>query len=290
MQSFLTIALLGLASISHAVPMPAPAALTADIIDTNANNLETRAVAKKRGLAFNDPKVTKLFKTGNSKVSWMYNWASSTSGAANLEFVPMLWGKDADHTSKWAADVEKYVNAGTTHAMSFNEPDQCGAGKGGACMQDVAGTIAAYKKWMQPLSKYGDKLKLGAPAVTNGVKDATTGSIMGLPWLKQFLAGCTGCKIDFIAIHWYDSATNIAYFKKHVQDAHAAGGNRPVWITEFAPSGSDAQIQNFLKQVLPWLDSQDYVTHYAYQWAAPGVLVNGAGNGLSAIGNIFNSF
>lgn len=152
-------------------------------------------------------------------------------------------------------------------------------------MQDVGVTIAVYQQWIQPLlTKYGPGLKLGAPAVTNGPAP------MGLDYLKRFIAGCSGCKIDFVAIHWYDSAQNVDYFKKHIQDAYTASGNRPVWITEFGPTGTDAEKINFLHQVLPWLDNQNYVQRYAMFMATPGELIKLDGSGLSAIGEAFNSY
>ncbi|OCK76238.1 glycoside hydrolase family 128 protein [Lepidopterella palustris CBS 459.81] len=252
----------------------------------------TSATAGKRGLAYNDASLTKLFSSSGSKISWTYNWGSSSYGASTAyEYVPLLHDNGTSHTSVWAANVKTAVAAGAGHAMSFNEPDQCGVNSGGACMQDIKTTVANYKTWMQPLSSnYGSKLKLGAPAVTNGVLDTTTGSPMGLPWLQQFIGNCTSCQIDFVAIHWYDSPSNVAYFKSHVQDAYAAGGNRPVWITEFAPtSGTDADKQTFLKAVLPWLDSLSYVERYAYQMDARGELVTSDGTALSPLGQVYNT-
>lgn len=154
-------------------------------------------------------------------------------------------------------------------------------------MQNIGATIAAHQQWVQPIAdKYPD-MKIGAPAVTNGVQDPATGNAMGLPYLSQFLIGCHGCRIDFIVVHWYDSANNIAYFKKHIQDAYEAGGRRPIWITEFAPFGDDAQKQAFLAEALPFLDSLPWVHRYAYHFAAPNVLVNAAGNSLSALGSTY---
>lgn len=94
----------------------------------------------------------------------------------------------------------------------------CYAGQ--ACM-DPASAAAAYKQYMMP---YASTFSLGAPVVTNGPT--------GLPWLQEFIALCTGCQIDFVPIHWYDSATNEPYFYNYMPSMYAAGGNRPLWITE----------------------------------------------------------
>jgi Glycosyl hydrolase catalytic core len=90
---------------------------------------------------------------------------------------------------------------------------------------DVNTATQAYMSYIQP---FASKDKLGATAVTNGV-----GS-MGLTYLSSFISNCSSCTIDFVNIHWYDSATNTASFKAHVEQAYTAGGNRPLWITEFA--------------------------------------------------------
>jgi len=44
----------------------------------------------------------------------------------------------------------------------------------------------------------------------------------------------------------------------------------------------------FLEEVLPWLDSQDYVHRYAYFMASEGSLISG--RVLSRIGETFASF
>jgi hypothetical protein len=133
------------------------------------------------------------------------------------------------------------------------------------------------------MEPFACKARLGAPAVTNGP------SPMGLAWLSNFVGACTGCTIDFVPIHWYDSATNVDYFKSYIQQAYTAGGNRPIWITEFGASGSDAEITTFMNTVLPWLDSQPYVERYAYFMAGAGTLIDSSGSGLSAIGNAYNT-
>ena len=76
---------------------------------------------------------------------------------------------------------------------------------------------------MQPLADKYPQIKLGAPAVTN---DNNNGK--GLVWMKKFIDGCTGCKIDFVAVHWYDQWWNTVYFKNHIEQAHRDSGGRPI--------------------------------------------------------------
>lgn len=248
--------------------VPVPVAFVAPAANVKA--VSTR----KRGAAYNNAALVKSFTGGSSKVSWAYNWGSSTGAIpTDTEYVPMLWGTDSVHSSNWNFLASRAISRGSKHLLAFNEPDHWE--QSNLSPSDAA---AGYKTFMQP---FAGKAKLGAPAVTNG------GGSMGLTYLKSFLLSCSGCTIDFVPIHWYDSATNVAYFKKHVQDAHAAAGGRPIWITEFAAAGTLAQQTAFLKQVLPWLDSTSYVQRYAYFYA-DGILTQN--NKISALGNTFKSY
>ncbi|TEY60138.1 hypothetical protein BOTCAL_0185g00010 [Botryotinia calthae] len=231
----------------------------------------------KRGVAYNTADYVKQF-TGSSKVAWAYNWGSSSDGlsASGIEYVPLLWGLKSTFTGAWSAAASSAISSGSTHLMSFNEPDLSTQANIGA--SDAA---AGYKTYMQP---FAGKAKLGAPAVTNGA------SPMGLTWLKSFLSSCSDCTIDFVCIHWYDSASNVAYFKQYVQDAYTAGGNRPLWITEFQASGSTDEQNAFMKEVLPWLDASTMVDRNAWFMAdtAAGGLMSST-SALSTLGNTFKT-
>jgi hypothetical protein len=39
---------------------------------------------------------------------------------------------------------------------------------------------------------------------------------------------------------------------------------KPVWLTEFGASGSNAEQAAFLNVMVPWLNQQKYVARYAY--------------------------
>ncbi|KAB8303810.1 hypothetical protein EYC80_005184 [Monilinia laxa] len=231
----------------------------------------------KRGIAYNTADYVKSF-TGSSKVSWAYNWGSSSGGlsASGIEYVPLLWGLTSTFTGAWNAAASSAISSGTKHLMSFNEPDLSSQANLG-----YADAAAGYKQYMEP---FAGKAKLGAPAVTNGAAP------MGLTWLKSFLSECSDCTIDFVCIHWYDSASNADYFKSYVQDAYTAGGNRPLWITEFQASGSTDEQNAFLDEVLPWLDASDMVDRYAWFMANTdaGGLMSGA-SALSTLGNTFKA-
>ncbi|GAB7347465.1 hypothetical protein MBLNU459_g4379t1 [Dothideomycetes sp. NU459] len=230
----------------------------------------------KRGVAYNDASLTTQFESA-AEVTWGYNWGQYSSGlSSGFNYVPLLWGTASSFTSGWSAAAQSAINSGSTHLMSFNEPDLSSQSN----LSPAAAAIA-YKTYMQP---FAGKAKLGAPAVTNG------GGATGLDWLNAFLAECSDCTIDFVAIHWYDSSSNAAYFKDQVANATAVAGGKPVWVTEFGcTDGTDADISNFLQEVMPWMDEQAYVERYSYFMVADGYLVSSATE-LSTYGSTYKSY
>ena len=75
---------------------------------------------------------------------------------------------------------------------------------------------------MQP---FAGKAKLCSPAITNG------GAPMGTAWLDEFMNACSGCTIDLICFHIYDSASNVAYFQNYITDMGTRYG-KPTMMTE----------------------------------------------------------
>jgi Glycosyl hydrolase catalytic core len=273
-MAFLTAVLVAFAAIQTSLAAPTP-----------EGTLAKRGTGK-RGLAYNNAAMTKFFGTAsNSKVSWMYDWGQTAGSGANsaLKYCPMLWGLRSQDTANWVSNANAAISAGADTLLYLNEPDLSSQANVG-----VSAAVAGFKQYMQP---FAGKVKLSAPAVTNGAAP------MGLAYLQSFISSCTGCQIDVVPIHWYDSATNVAYFKAYIPQAYAAGGNRPLWITEFGASGTDAQVVAFLKEVLPWLDSLSYVQRYSYFYDGPSTdstggnyLVNSAGNGATTVGTTFDTY
>ncbi|KAF1914088.1 hypothetical protein BDU57DRAFT_541452 [Ampelomyces quisqualis] len=242
---------------------------------------EKAGTGRRRGIAYNDPKFVHLFNVENNQMGWCYNWyPTSDETSTPFEYVPMLWGNHDDVTRKWASAVQQAANAqinSPTHLLSFNEPDICEPGAGGSCMS-VPSAVAAWNQWMQPAKSIKEKMYLGSPAVSNGAHGR------GLDWLRDFITACTSCSVDFICIHWYDAATNVEHFKRHVDAARTVAAGRPIWITELGPRGTDEEIKTFLDQVIPWLEASGDVHRYAFFMAREGFLVNAQGNGLSEVG------
>lgn len=236
---------------------------------------QSTATSGKRGVAYNTASLCSAFE-GQAEVTWGYNWGSASGGlASSFNYVPLLWGTSSSFTDYWASNAQAAIDAGSTYLMSFNEPDLDTQSN-----LTPAQAASAYMTYMQP---FAGKVKLGAPAVTNG------GGAMGLTWLSEFLDACTECTIDFVPIHWYDSYSNTAYFQEQVANATAVAGGKPVWVTEFGcTDGTDAQIAGFLETVMPWMDAQSYVERYSYFMVEDGLLLSGTA--LSTYGSTFASF
>jgi hypothetical protein len=201
-------------------------------------------------------------------ISWAYNWGASPDGTivSGAEYVPMFWGPNS--VSGWASAAAAAIASGSKHALSLNEPD--------LTAQANVDPATAAKLHIANMNPLAGQVSIGSPAITNG---AGTNPLMGIDWLNAFFKACAGqCKVDFVAFHWYDSASNLAYFKSHVNDVIAAAqqnGVGKVWLTEFGASGSDSDVANFITEATSFLDSTDAVDRYAYFMCADGILVNG---------------
>ncbi|BGP23877.1 glycoside hydrolase [Rhodotorula toruloides] len=204
----------------------------------------------KKGTGYNDAKLTLQLN-----LCWAYNWAAAPGGTLGngVMYVPMLWGNTDQYTTDWDKNARAAISAGATHVFGFNEPDL-----------DTQSNISpkdAADAWKQHIEPLAGSAKLVSPAVTNGVKSAS-GAPMGVAWLKEFMAACTGCTIDAFALHWYDAASNTAYFTSYLEQA-SKDLAKPIWLTEFMSTGSATDQATFLKFADPWLEKQTFIEKYA---------------------------
>jgi hypothetical protein len=105
-------------------------------------------------------------------------------------------------------------------------------------------------------------LKLVSPAVNycGGGCNVTN----PVDWMDQFLAACTNCQVDYIAIHWYACyksalSSYVADFKKY---------NRPIWLTEFSCGDSGTQPvsmqESYMKDALDYLENDPDIFRYSW--------------------------
>jgi hypothetical protein len=201
----------------------------------------------------------------NLDVSWRYQWNPNDSSTLDWEFAPMAWG----HTSaNDPADIALFIGKyNSLYVMSFNEPDDCDAQSGqygDLCQINVA--VGYHKNLM----------KTGMRIVSPGGREEApkTGQ-----WLESFMneAKKQDVRIDVIAVHWYDWGSNPAVntnpdpavvaqrFIDYLEFVHNKFG-LPIWITEFNanPARSQAINAEFLRIVLPQLESLDYIERYCW--------------------------
>ncbi|KAG7006346.1 hypothetical protein G7Y79_00015g039360 [Physcia stellaris] len=255
---------------------PSTSSISTSAVSTSAISTPTSSPSTSggsvtpRGLVYNTASLTNLFD--KNTIGWCYNWDSQPGGSvpSSMNFVPMLWSTNEFHLPHWESNVKTAIANGATHILGFNEPD--------LTAQANMSPQQAADAWNN-MEKFGDAVKVGSPAVCNG------GGATGLAWLEKFMTACASCKIDFIAIHWYGDANEygVQALKDHIKKTQAMAGGRPIWLTEFQPSGSVEQQADFMNQMLPYLDDKSNgVERYAY-YQVDGILTSG--NSLTELGS-----
>lgn len=272
----------------------APAATTAPASAPAPAPAPVVASGSKRGLSWpwNNPTSSfNLFTPGRE--SWLYNWEmwdprpDYGGWGAAVEYVPML--RSADRVGQIASYFGDAQHC-PAHFLALNEPDLPGD-----TFLSVADAVTLWRTCITPLKQRCPGTRISAPAVTNGA-----GANWGFDWLGQFFAACPDCKAqtDFYAVHWYGA--DVAQFEGYLQSYHAAFGDKPMWVTEFAYTAiTDPNAYAYAAaQTLTWLDAQPYIERYAMfgpmdpanmvgmPW---GAMVTSDLSALTATGRVYNS-
>lgn len=224
-----------------------------------------------RGMAFNDGALANAYGALSGKMGWAYNWGFYPSGIdSQYSYIPTLWSTDPSHSNGFAEQIETLLSSGSKAIFSFNEPDI--ASQANMSPSEAA---SAHQQW---LNKYSGRALIGAPSVSN-----SQSANQGADWLKQFVDACGGnCKFDFCNMHWYSPASAIDTFFSQIDAVSSACGGKPVMITEFQPSGTVEEIQSFLEEALPKLDSNPTVMGYSYFMVAN----DGSADGKNLMGSL----
>lgn len=222
--------------------------------------LTLRAEGRAGSWRENLPKVELL------KGYWNYGWGLNRIDAQpeHVEFVPMLWGprnksilqvRELLHETVMAS-IKKEVLV--RHFLGFNEPDKEG--------QANMSVDKAIELWPTIQETIPNEIALVSPscAMPLGV------------WMQAFMQQAEKLcyRIDWIGVHWY-GRPNVKQFQTYMKEIYDSYGGRPLLITEFAVADyqaetasdnrySTAQVLRFARQVLPWLERQDWVMGYAW--------------------------
>ena len=269
----------------------------------------TTTAKSKRGLGWPWNNTAPEFAPYNpaiasGKISWLFNWemwkpdgtpSSSADTGAGFDYVPQV------RTAAQAPQIDQFLTPRgdqLTHFLAFNEPEITSQAN-----LSVADAVALWTQYVLPAkAKFG--FRLGSPGMSSD-------PAKGKPWLQEFLAaleqqqqqkgGVDGDGIDFIVVHWY--GTQVEQLASFLGDMHQTFG-KPLWLTEFACTSMRAdapvttgQVEEFVKQALPFLDGCEFVERYAYfgamksvgDWVGEASCLHGKdGAGLTAVGKLYS--
>jgi hypothetical protein len=215
--------------------------------------------ACKRGVAYNREDGADAPALGQG-IGWWYNWSANPGAdadallAAGIEFVPMVFTGPPRQNIDVNALVAS-IPPGAKYLLGFNEPN-FGA-QANLTPQQAA---AAWPQLEQIADQRG--LKLVSPALNycGGNCNETDPFV----WLDAFFAACTGCRVDYVALHWYACDKSALRF---ILDKYEAYG-KPVWLTEFAcldAADTSVTVQtSYMNDAVPLLENDAKVFRYAW--------------------------
>lgn len=164
-------------------------------------------------------------------VSWYYNWlpASNCSPIPAAQFIPMIW------SDYFIPQLPLANSSNAPVLLTFNEPD--------LESQSNMPVKLAVSLWPQIEREINPRMKISSPAPTS--------SPTGQQWLFEFMNKCVNCRIDVIALHYYnacDMETFFAFLNRW------APFGLPLWLTEFdCMAQSEDENIKFAQSVIPLL-------------------------------------
>lgn len=234
----------------------------------------------KRGIGWHGASLTNA--EVSSKITWWYTWGTGVQNVgAGLEHVPMVWGGGSK-----VADINKNIRADAKYLLGYNEPNFFEQANLSA--QQAAADWPTVQSVAQT---HG--LPTVSPAVnfcgndTNGTGPCHDTNPVS--YLQDFFAACQGCKVDYVAVHWYncDGASLEWYLDQFTQF------NRPIWLTEFACAydgdTSLAGQEKYMREAIPILEGRADIFRYAWFSGEPmpnARLLNADGT-FTALGKIY---
>jgi len=184
---------------------------------------------------------------------WNYSWGIEriASIPQSLEFVPMLWGYDVATLDDQLKIVKQQ---GSRILLAFNEPDNSTQSN-----IDVSTAIEAWSRLEA----------LGIPLISPSCVHAED------LWMESFMNQVDeeGLRVDAIGVHYY-GGPQVKAFQDKLTHIHRKY-NRQILITEFAVADWDARtpeenkfskeiVFQFMVEILPWLESQEWIVGYAW--------------------------
>jgi hypothetical protein len=194
-----------------------------------------------------------------------------------IAFVPMAWG---------SGSAGGPIPAGSKFLLGFNEPN--------FHAQSNLTPQQAASAWTQ-LQATAKAAGVGivSPAMNFCGPAASCNGTDPYQYLTDFFAACTGCEVDYIAVHWYNC--DLPSLQDYLEPGGSLAGfyqfNKPIWLTEFScdTSATAAQQEAYMRAAIPYLESNSHVFRYSWFSADPipnAKLVNSDGS-PTALGVVY---
>lgn len=274
--------------------------LPADMNAGSGGDRENEAKGK-RGVGFSTGTQNWAKRVVDLKSHWYYSWGSDDVSASvqGAEFVPMIWGRASAQQirEKCLAINGMHLAGKCFYVLGFNEPDL--KEESNMSVNEALDLWAVMNETLLP------SVKMVSPAPSYPTRQ----------WLIDFVNGAVsrGLRVDHIAVHIY-AGTGRQTYETAIREASAKCGNRPVWVTEFAPRDDNAKangfnsylmdptVLNFMKDVVSKYEQMPEVFRYA--WFSPGVasvtpqvmiglitsqMTNNEGTQLTVLGDYYSS-
>ena len=256
--------------------------------DAGAGDGASDGTTCKRGIASNTAPSAAFARTASAPgIAWWYNWAAQASGGdSSIEFVPMIWG---------SGSLNATIPSASKFVLGFNEPNfkaqadltTAQAATDWPDVERIAGTTApAAARIVSPAVNFCGSSSDPSQCTDPSVTDPYT-------YLKDFLAGCAGCEIDHIAVHWYNC--DLPSLQAYIDGSSGSGGlagfvqfGKPIWLTEFSCDGghSVADQLAYMQSAVAYLESNPHVYRYAWFSASniPNAQLANADGSLTQLG------
>jgi len=164
----------------------------------------------------------------------------------------MVWGGSFNVNT-----VISQIPNSSKYLLGFNEPNLFSQSN-----LSPAQAAALWPKIQQIAS--AKNLKIVSPAVNYCGPPSACWTTDPISYLQQFFGNCTGCKVDYVAAHFYPGSCTQPYFDTLL--AQLTQFNRPIWLTEFSCSGAtNYSVQNAYMQ-MALSDLENNVNVFRYAW------------------------
>ena len=227
--------------------------------------LHAQQKSTKRGLGYGHHSASDL-QALSAGVSWWYNWSEAPESTVSsnytqygFDFVPMAWNGSFNETKMRSFLA---ANPQVKYLLAFNEPNFIDQAN-----MTPSQAVAQWHRLESIATDYN--LKIVGPAVNfcgNCVTENGIHYTDPVKYLDDFFAACTGCRVDYIAIHSYMNTVSafswyLNLFKKY---------NKPIWVTEYAGWEQNGNINNVNAQINYMIGATDIMeadtSVFRYAW------------------------